>query len=294
MIFDFYRRPMALDQLDHQLDHGHLALVLARLPGLAWLVRRVARAWRDAGRPWADASTVVVHLASFRWLVRDQPALVGRLIRRAARDGRVDVLGWALGNGIKPGRMTCEAAAWSDQLSALRILRRYRCPWGATYRHAPDRICWWAREHRCPGYFCATTGEQSSMSAEIPTRPLPPPPPGGDRLAQLVERTDALWCLDRPAVLEGVYAVVRAVRPRGDECLAWLGCLPEIGRAYAAALVSRMYTDEVIDRSALLDWYADLGEDERQPTQAFVGGLARAAEEARAAEAARRALSEDY
>jgi len=103
-------------------------------------------------------------------------------------------------------------------------------------------------------------------------RQMPRPPLGGDRLAQLVERTDALWSLDRPAqVIRAVYAVVRAVRPSCDECLAWLGCLPDSGKTYVAALIDRMYADKMIFRDAILRWHnAELSEDERQPTKAFV------------------------
>jgi hypothetical protein len=110
-----------------ELDHGHLTLVLARLRGLGWIVRRVARGWRDAAAPSMDPETVLGSFGRLRWLAADG-GVPGKLARqtcaRAARDGRLDVLTWALENGLQADGAAYEAA-WAARPTLKRKLLHY-------------------------------------------------------------------------------------------------------------------------------------------------------------------------
>jgi len=82
----------------------------------------------------------------------------GKLARqacaRAARDGRLDVLKWALENGLQADGAAYEAAARTGRLDMLELLRAYKCAWGERcYHEARMDVCWWLRGQMCPGSF---------------------------------------------------------------------------------------------------------------------------------------------
>jgi len=139
------------------MDHGHLTLVLAQLPGLGWIVRRVARAWRDATVPSMDPESVIGSFERLRWLADDSGVpdeLASRACARAAHEGRLDVLRWALKRGLRPDSTACEAAARGGHIDVLMLLRAHACPWGGRcYDGAPMEVKCWLRDQMCPGSF---------------------------------------------------------------------------------------------------------------------------------------------